>query len=51
MPYPQVFLDWKEATRQSGIAIGEERAKRELVLRQMKNPAASGRGIRIRSKR
>ena len=35
MPYPQVFLDWKEATRQSGIAIGEERAKHELVLRQL----------------
>ena len=35
MPYPQVFLDWEEATRQSGIAIGEERAKRELVLRQL----------------
>jgi Domain of unknown function (DUF4351) len=33
MPYPQVFLDWEEATRQDGIAIGEERAKRELVLR------------------
>ncbi len=35
MPYPQVFLDWEEATRQDGIAIGEERAKRELVLRQL----------------
>jgi hypothetical protein len=33
MAYPQVFLDWEEATRQDGIAIGEERAKRELVLR------------------
>ncbi len=32
MAYPQAFLDWEEATKDKGIAIGEERGQRSHAL-------------------
>ena len=35
MAYPQAFLDMEQATRDEGIAIGQERGARSLVSRML----------------
>ena len=35
MAYPQAFLDMEQATRDEGIAIGQERGARALVSRML----------------